>query len=253
MRSIAATSAQVTQLALCMAPVVGPGLHGELQLQNPNDLWKHPTSIAGGRCTTSNKWADDLLVRWSDGEVTLYTDVNHDGFHGEKKLAAPNGTWKHAATITSGDFTGNDQHDLIVRWTDGELTLYKDIDQNGFHGEIQVKKPNRLWTHATMLGAGDYTDNRHPDDFLVRWSDGEVSATGTRSQQGSEKLTGCHTDLDPPLVEAGRGGCANVGHMRVRAGTRHAPSCLSRWDQPWNRCVRTGGISRRTLCRSGFL
>ncbi|MFF3127868.1 hypothetical protein ACFVRD_37515 [Streptomyces sp. NPDC057908] len=21
----------------------------------------------------------------------------------------------------------------------------------------------------------DYTDNRHPDDFLVRWSDGEVS------------------------------------------------------------------------------
>lgn len=67
------------------------------------------------------------------------------------------------------------QHDLIVRWTDGELTLYKDVDQNGFHGEIQVKKPNRLWTHATILGAGDYTDNRHPDDFLVRWSDGEVS------------------------------------------------------------------------------
>ncbi|MER5359074.1 hypothetical protein [Streptomyces sp. NPDC002785] len=69
----------------------------------------------------------------------------------------------------------HDQHDLMVRWTDGELTLYKDIDQNGFHGEIQVKKPNRLWTHATILGAGDYTDNRHPDDFLVRWSDGEVS------------------------------------------------------------------------------
>ncbi|MFJ3594864.1 hypothetical protein ACIQUY_40205 [Streptomyces sp. NPDC090231] len=109
------------------------------------------------------------------GRGSLYTDVNRDGFHGEKKLAAPNGTWKHAATITSGDFTGNDQHDLIVRWTDGELTLYKDVDQNGFHGESQVKKPNRLWTHATVLGAGDYTDNRHPDDFLVRWSDGEVS------------------------------------------------------------------------------
>ncbi|MFF9077138.1 hypothetical protein ACF1A9_33495 [Streptomyces sp. NPDC014872] len=29
--------------------------------------------------------------------------------------------------------------------------------------------------HATILGADDYTDNRHPDDFLVRWSDGEVS------------------------------------------------------------------------------
>lgn len=151
------------------------GFHGEVQLQKPNATWKHAISITGGRYTSSNKWADDLLVRWSDGEVTLYTDVNRDGFHGEKKLAAPNGTWKHASTITSGDFTGNDQHDLMVRWTDGELTLYKDLDQNGFHGEIQVKKPNRLWTHATLLGAGDYTENRHPDDFLVRWSDGEVS------------------------------------------------------------------------------
>ncbi|GGO54545.1 trypsin-like serine peptidase [Streptomyces lasiicapitis] len=151
------------------------GFHGEVQLQKPNDLWKHATSITGGRYTSDNKWTDDLVVRWSDGEVTLYTNLNRDGFHGEKKLAAPNGTWTHASTMTSGDFTGNDQHDLMVRWTDGELTLYKDIDQNGFHGEVQVKKPNRLWTHATVLGAGDYTENKHPDDFLVRWSDGEVS------------------------------------------------------------------------------
>ncbi|GGN43455.1 hypothetical protein GCM10012285_24880 [Streptomyces kronopolitis] len=55
------------------------------------------------------------------------------------------------------------------------VTLYKDLDQNGFHGENQLKKPNRLWIHATILGAGDYPDNRYPDDFLVRWSDGEVS------------------------------------------------------------------------------
>ncbi|MEE1841263.1 hypothetical protein PUR30_16220, partial [Streptomyces sp. JV190] len=79
-----------------------------------------------------------------------------DNFDKEIRLAAPNDTWKHAVTMAAGDFTGADRDDLIVRWTDGELTLYKDIDQNGFHGEVQVKKPNRLWTHATVLGAGDY-------------------------------------------------------------------------------------------------
>ncbi|RNG24089.1 hypothetical protein [Streptomyces botrytidirepellens] len=98
-----------------------------------------------------------------------------DNFDKEIRLTAPNGTWTQAETIAAGDFTGADRDDLIVRWSDGELTLYPDVDEKGFHGEVQVKKPNRLWTHATILGAGDYTENHYPDDFLVRWSGGEVS------------------------------------------------------------------------------
>ncbi|MFD7442235.1 trypsin-like serine peptidase [Streptomyces sp. NPDC059909] len=160
------------------------GFHGEVQLQKPNTLWTHAVSITGGRYTTNNKWTDDLLVRWSDGEVTLYTDVNRDGFHGEKKLSAPNGTWKHAATIAAGDFIGSAQYDLMVRWTDGEVTIYQDIDQNGFHGETKVKSPNRLWTHATIIASGDYTEDRRPNDLIVRWSDGEVSMYPEVDQAG---------------------------------------------------------------------
>jgi hypothetical protein len=110
------------------------GFHGEFQLQKPNALWKHAVSITAGRYTTGNKSTDDLLVRWSDGEVSLYTDVNRDGFHGEKKLSASDSVWKYATSIAAGDFTGNDQWDLMVRWKDGELTIYKDIDQTGLHG-----------------------------------------------------------------------------------------------------------------------
>lgn len=151
------------------------GFHGEYQLQKPNALWKNAVSISAGRYTSGSKWTDDLLVRWIDGEVSLYTDVNRDGFHGEKKLAAGDSVWKYATSIAAGDFTGNDQWDLMVRWKDGELTVYKDIDQTGLHGEIQIKEPNDLWTHATVLAAGDYTDNDYPDDFIVRWTDGELS------------------------------------------------------------------------------
>ncbi|MFC5805337.1 trypsin-like serine peptidase [Streptomyces formicae] len=159
------------------------GFHGEVQLQKPNTLWTHAVSVTGGRYT-ANKWTDDLLVRWSDGEVTLYTDVNRDGFHGEKKLSAPNGTWQHAATIAAGDFVGSAQYDLMVRWTDGEVTIYKDIDQNGFHGETKVKSPNSLWTHATIIASGDYTEDRRPNDLIVRWSDGEVSLYPEVDQDG---------------------------------------------------------------------
>ncbi|MER5465908.1 trypsin-like serine protease [Streptomyces sp. NPDC002668] len=151
------------------------GFHGEFQLQKPNALWKHAVSITAGRYTTGSKWTDDLLVRWTDGEVSLYTDVNRDGFHGEKKLAAGDSVFKHASSIAAGDFTGNDQWDLMVRWKDGELTIYKDIDQTGLHGEVQIKKKNDLWTKATVIAAGDYTDNDFADDFIVRWTDGEVS------------------------------------------------------------------------------
>ncbi|WNO70147.1 trypsin-like serine peptidase [Streptomyces sp. AM8-1-1] len=166
------------------------GFHGEHQIQPPNALWKHAVSITAGRYTTGSKWTDDLLVRWTDGEVSLYTDMNKDGFHGEKKLAAGNSVWKHATSIAAGDFTGNDQWDLMVRWKDGELTIYKDIDQTGLHGEVQVKKPNDLWTHATVIAAGDYTENDHPDDFIVRWSDGEVSLYPDADEAGlSREIT----------------------------------------------------------------
>lgn len=117
------------------------------------ETWQHAEVMAGGYFTDGNPgtWDySDLVVRWSDGEVTLYRGAGEDAdnFDKEIRLIGPNGTWKHAATMAAGDFTGADRDDLIVRWTDGELTLYPDVDEKGFHGEVQLQKPNALWQQA---------------------------------------------------------------------------------------------------------
>ncbi|MER6842319.1 trypsin-like serine peptidase [Streptomyces platensis] len=150
------------------------GFHGEKQLQPPNATWKHAEAITAGRFS-ANKWQDDLVVRWSDGELSLYTDVSDKGLGKETKVVAPNKLWTHATEIGSGDYTGNDNWDLIVRWSDGELTNYQDFTGGAPWGENKLHGPDSTWTHALIVSGGDYSDNPHPDDTIVRWSDGELT------------------------------------------------------------------------------
>lgn len=169
-------------------PDVSPaGFGREIKLADAKSVWKHADQITAGRFT-ANKWTDDLVVRWSDGEVTLYGDVDGRGFKKETKLQKPNGTWKHATLLTSGDFTGNANWDIIVRWTDGERTLYQDVNTTGLGKETQMQAPNALWKHAQAMTAGSYTANGHPDDLIVRWSDGEVTLyADTSTRLGAER------------------------------------------------------------------
>jgi V8-like Glu-specific endopeptidase len=137
------------------------GFHNEVQLAAPNALWKdHASYIAG--------LGGDLVVVWNDGETTLYQGVAGNKLGSERQLAAPNSTWTHAETISGGNWIGSGTPDLLVRWSDGELTVYGDVASSGLGQERQVQAPNSTWTHATVTaGRGD--------DLLVRWSDGEVS------------------------------------------------------------------------------
>lgn len=106
------------------------GFHGEIQLLAPNDDWKkYAQQMTTGRFSGNGR-QDDLVVRWSDGEVSQYTDVSERGIGTETMAQAPNQTWTHAAEIASGDYTCNDNWDLIIRWSDGELTNYQD-EPNG--------------------------------------------------------------------------------------------------------------------------
>ncbi|MCI3905480.1 trypsin-like serine peptidase [Streptomyces spectabilis] len=169
------------------------GFHGEYQLAAPNGTWKHAVVMAAGRFG-GNKWQDDLVVRWSDGEVTLYQNTGNDKKLGsEIKVVSPGtseaGTWKHSAQITAGDYAGDDTWDLVVRWSDGELTHYQDFTGTGSSwGEHQWKAPNSLWKHALVVSGGDFTDNPWSDDTIVRWSDGELTlyANGNASGIGTE-------------------------------------------------------------------
>jgi hypothetical protein len=103
-------------------------------------LWRHAMGAASGTFhTESQKFGDsDVIVRWSDGEMTLYPGDQNQGFYTgckagqpcEVQLAGPNDFWSEYADVTTaGEYTGSNAYDLMVKWVDGEVTIYKDIDQ----------------------------------------------------------------------------------------------------------------------------
>ncbi|MCI4079547.1 trypsin-like serine protease [Streptomyces sp. MMS21 TC-5] len=152
------------------------GFHGEIQILAPNDDWKnYARQMTTGRFS-GNARQDHIVIRWKDGEVSQFTDVSERGMGTETQAIAPNDTWVHADEIASGDYTGTDNWDLIIRWSDGELTNYQDFTGNvGASKENQLVAANDTWDHATILSGGDYSDNPWPDDTVVRWTDGEMT------------------------------------------------------------------------------
>ncbi|MEH0544506.1 trypsin-like serine protease [Streptomyces sp. B21-105] len=150
------------------------GFHGEKQLVAKNATWgQYAVSLTAGRFG-GNQWQDDLVVRWSDGELTVYQNTG-DKLGKEIKVHGRNETWTHAVELGSGDYSHGDVWDLVVRWSDGEVTCYGDFSGNGLGTEHNWKPANKLWTHAMIVSGGDYSDNPWPDDTIVRWSDGELS------------------------------------------------------------------------------
>ncbi|MGP9018867.1 trypsin-like serine peptidase [Streptomyces sp. BR1] len=155
-------------------------LSQEIQIEKPatDSIWKHAVSLATGHYA-GNKWPDDVIVRWTDGEVTLYTDVDQAGFHKESQLSRPaqDSIWKNAVLVTGGDFDGDHNiYDVAVRWADGSLTLYTNVDESGFHQSTQIVPANDLWAnHSTLMIAGDFSENAWQDDLIMVWTDGEVS------------------------------------------------------------------------------
>ncbi|WP_073947266.1 trypsin-like serine peptidase [Streptomyces kebangsaanensis] len=155
----------------------------EIKIAPAGSVWKHAKGIATGKYG-GNKWPDDLVVRWVDGEVTKYLNVDSSGFHAETQLLAKNKLWaEHADLITGGDFDGTvsdtkPDYDLFVKWSDGELTIYQDIGTRGLKGESRLKAANSTWTHARVVAVGEFGANDWEDDLFVRWSDGEVTIYG---------------------------------------------------------------------------
>ena len=163
------------------------GFAGETQMAKPSSTWKNAVQITAGRYS-ANQSADDVMVRWTDGETTLYTDVDGRGFLHEHRLQPPNDTWRHATLLTAGNFTGGANWDVVVRWSDGALSLYRDSSASGVGTETRLRSSNTTWTHATVMTAGAYTPGG-ADDLLVRWSDGETTLyTDTTTTLGHEHM-----------------------------------------------------------------
>ncbi|MFF9406422.1 trypsin-like serine peptidase [Streptomyces anandii] len=144
------------------------------QMIGPNTTWQHASQIAAGRFNAT-QYVTDLMVRWSDGELTLYTNVSAGSFGQEHKLKDANSTWQHATLLTSGEFSGGQKWDLMVQWSDGELDNYVGTTTSALGVEARIQNPNDLWMHNTVMSTGDFTSNHHTDDLIIRWSDGETT------------------------------------------------------------------------------
>ncbi|MET8982699.1 trypsin-like serine protease [Streptomyces sp. NPDC004539] len=153
------------------------GFHGERRLAPPaTPLWRDDARLmTGGRFTPDGGTRDDLLVTFKDGHVTLYTGLAANGLGKQTVLAARNTTWPHAGRLTTGSFTARPTDDVVVRWDDGETTLYPGLTAQSLPPETRLRPANSPWKNATLVTAGAFTTGTAADDLLVRWNDGRLS------------------------------------------------------------------------------
>ncbi|MFD7489198.1 trypsin-like serine protease [Streptomyces mirabilis] len=152
------------------------GFHGEKQLAPPkDDTWKDDARLMAGARFTPGAHRDDLLVDWKDGHVSVFSDLAVNGLKKQTQIVAKNNTWTYATQLATGSFTGKDTDDLLVRWIDGETTIYPGMTAKALPGEIKIRPAKSNWADATVVTAGAFTGNTTADDVLVRWNDGHVS------------------------------------------------------------------------------
>ncbi|MFI2238388.1 trypsin-like peptidase domain-containing protein [Streptomyces chrestomyceticus] len=140
--------------------------------------WQHARAMTAGSFHSASvrNNISDLIVRWSDGEVSLYPGNGTYGFGKDVQLAK-DPEWNNAAVMTAGDFTGDGTSDLLVRWTNGKVTLYRDVNEtNKLKNAVQLKAPNSTWTQAVGMAAGRFGGgNTRGDDVVVQWANGRVT------------------------------------------------------------------------------
>ncbi|OLZ64344.1 hypothetical protein AV521_35325 [Streptomyces sp. IMTB 2501] len=109
---------------------MGAGSFGqEHRLKAANSTWTRATLLTAGEFSGNQKW--DLMVRWSDGELDNYVGTSASALGAEARIQNPNGLGTHNAVMTTGNFTADHRtDDLVVRWSDGETTMYADTGKN---------------------------------------------------------------------------------------------------------------------------
>ncbi|WP_237538264.1 trypsin-like serine protease, partial [Streptomyces sp. SID486] len=134
--------------------------------------WRKAALMASGDYTGDGR--GDLLVAWPDGTVTLHPGDGRGGFGTEKRLLKANSTWTHARTVTGGTFAGGTRSGLLVRWSDGEVTLYPQPGPTGLGREIRMAAPRSAWKNAVQFAAGPF-GGAPGTGLVVRWADGSLT------------------------------------------------------------------------------
>ncbi|MFJ4326090.1 trypsin-like serine peptidase [Streptomyces tricolor] len=156
------------------------GFRAEQRLRQANSTWTHARAVTGGTFAGDRA---GLLVRWSDGEVTLYPQPGPSGLGREIRMAAPGSAWKKAVQFTAGAFRDGGGTGLLVRWADGALTLYPRVGTGGLGTGQRLLAANGTWTKAAQLTGGDFGGTA-AGDLLVRWADGALDTYAGTSSAG---------------------------------------------------------------------
>ncbi|MEV6775729.1 hypothetical protein [Streptomyces syringium] len=105
----------------------------------------------------------------------MYSDTDTNGVRKESQLTNADKGWRNAAQISSGEFTGKKTADLVIRWNDGDTTVFPGVDTAGYHGRTRIRPVDSAWKNGQVLTAGAFAANIRPNDILIRWNDGNVS------------------------------------------------------------------------------
>ncbi|MFI1796470.1 S1 family peptidase [Streptomyces sp. NPDC020379] len=118
------------------------GLKQEKQLQKAMQAGTYIEQISSGEFT--GKGTADLLIRWVNGSASVFPGVNSDpakAFRDEIQIRGEKSAWQNTLSVTAGAFAANARpNDVLVRWSDGNLSLYPAVDAAGTHGEKDLLK-----------------------------------------------------------------------------------------------------------------
>ncbi|WP_245985128.1 FG-GAP repeat domain-containing protein [Streptomyces tateyamensis] len=144
-----------------------------------------PPVLIGGVQRHAFDWASTLTVGKfaADGSLGLLARDKSSGNAGifpvsTQPLAAPTGVpglstanWQNALDVVAGHFFGGPLSDLVIRYADGSVVLYRNT--GGAFGDPVTVRATGGWTDAKTITAGDFNGDGK-DDLLVRWTAGPL-------------------------------------------------------------------------------
>jgi hypothetical protein len=78
-------------------------------------------------------------VRWTDGETTVYPGPTGKALPREIEIRPAKSGWTDATVVTAGAFTASTAaDDILVRWSDGHVSLFPGVVAKGLHDEVQL-------------------------------------------------------------------------------------------------------------------
>ncbi|GAA2920280.1 hypothetical protein GCM10020221_15620 [Streptomyces thioluteus] len=134
------------------------------------------------------------LILWENGSTSLQADIHTKKLDGHVQLSEAQKSWENAAEISAGEFTGKKTSDLLIRWKDGETSIFPGVDAS-YHGPLRIRMRSRPWKNARTLTTGSLHQQRQrrqrrPDQLnngnLGFYPDVDAEGTHTGSSLSAE-------------------------------------------------------------------